>query len=359
LFFDGHLYQLIALTFPSPYQDIHSLFPQFPKSPTYLTAWFPAYPFLIWTAKLALHDPRLAALVVSWLASGLAVVAFYELARRFTERPLAPVLAFSFLPPEWLLCGSLAFVEPLFVALFTATMTCFVAGKRNLAIAAAGMTIVTQKTGILVLPVLFLSLWNGSLAKTLRAFSPYLVALLPAAALQTYLWFAFSDPVVNIATHRRVFGGTYLSVPFLAIVNGLLEPRSALSGLFWTRKLMTLGSVVFYAGSFAFCWRTRTREETPLLAWLGVVTAFGVSLAGSWGYYAFARLCVVAAPAALLLLARRTQAPLARLWPALTLMVPLVVLYDVLATLGQLELWSRLWSPGYLEIVVRQMATFR
>ena len=357
LFFDGHIYQLIAQTFPHPYQDIHSLFPQFPKSPTYLTAWFPGYPLIIWTANWAVHDLRMAALVVSWIASGLAVVAFYELARRMTDRPLAAAAIFTFLPPEWLLCGSLAFVEPLFVGLFIATMAFFVAGRRNAAIAVAGLTIVSQKTGILVLPVLFLSIWNGSLKNTVRVFLPYLAALLPLAALQAYLWLVFSDPIINFATHRRVFGGSYFSLPFLSLASGLLEAHSALPGLFWTRKLMTFGSVVFYAGTWAWCWRKRTPEETPLLVWLGVVTAFAVSLAGSWGYYAFARLCVVAAPPALLLWARRTRAPLARFWPALVLLAPLVVLYDAFAALGHLELWSRLWSPRYLALVVHHFAS--
>ncbi len=359
LYFDGHIYQLIARTFPHPYQDIHSLFAQFPKSPTYLTAWFPAYPFLIWTVNLAIHDLRLSALVVSWAAAGLAVVAFYELARRSTDRPLPAAVAFSFLPPEWLLCGSLAFVEPLFVCLFTATMAFFVAGRRNAAIVAAALTVVTQKSGILLLPVLMLSLWNGSLKSTIRAGWPYLAALVPAAALQTYLWLAFSDPTINFATHRRVFGGSYLTFPFLSIISGLNETRSALPGLFWTRKLMTLGSVVFYAGTWVWCWRRRTPEETPLLAWLGVVTVFVLSLAGSWGYYAFPRLCVVAAPPALLLLARRARGPFARFWPALLLLVPWVILYDAHAALGHIALWNRLWSTDYFTLVAGRVLHWR
>lgn len=355
LFFDGHIYQFIARTFPQPYAHAHALFPEFPKSPTYLTAWFPLYPAAIRGAYALLGDWRLAALAASWAASGLAVLSFYGLARGLTRRPLAAALIFSFLPPTWLLCGSLAFVEPLFAALFIAAVRYHVAGRAAAAAAAAGLAIVAQKTGVLILPVLVLGGWKGSWGRTLRASLPYAAALLPLAALQVYLLAAFGSASINFETHRRVYGGDYLALPFSSLVRGLLEPVSALPGLFWTRKLMTLGSVLFYS-SWLWAWRRREPEEAPLLAWLGVVMLFAVCLSGPWGYYAFARLSVVAAAPALLLLARRVKAPAGRWWPALLLLAPFSMTYAALDALGHLELWTRIWPPEYFLLALRNLA---
>lgn len=359
LFFDGHIYQLIARTFPHPYAGIHELFPGFPKSPAYLTCCFPLYPVFIWAADAALHDLRLAALAVSWLASSLAVVAFYELARRLCERPLPAALAYSFLPPTWLLTGSLAFVEPVFALCFISAMGFFLAGKRGPAIAAASLTLLAQRTGVLILPVFFLSLWKGSPRRALREFAPYLLALLPVAGLQLYFWRVFGDPFINVTTHHRVYGGSYLSVPFRSLLLGLLETRSALPGLFWARKAMMLGSILFYAGTWAWCARSRRAGETPLLAWLGMFALPALLLSGDWGYYAFPRVIAAAAPAAILLLARRAEGSLPRRWPAALLLAPVVATYAALDALGHMELWGRLWPPEYAALLARQLASWR
>lgn len=359
IFFDGHVYQLIARTFPQPYVGIHALFPGFPKSPEYLTCCFPLYPALIWAADALLRDSRSAALAVSWLASSLAVVAFYELARRHCERPLPVALAYSFLPPTWLLTGSLAFVEPAFALCFISAMGFFMAGRRAPAIAAASLAILAQRTGILILPVFFLGLWKGSVTRALREFAPYLAALLPAACLQLWFWRAFGDPLVNVTTHHRVFGGDYLSVPLRSLLLGLLERESALPGLFWTRKLMMLGSIAFYLGTWAWCFRGRRRGEAPLLAWLGAFVIPALLLSGAWGYYAFPRVIAASAPAALLLLARRAEGSLPRWWPAAALLAPVSMAYGALDALGHMELWGRLWPPEYVALLARQLASWR
>lgn len=359
IFFDGHLYQLIARTFPQPYAGVHALFPGFPKSPEYLTCCFPLYPALIWAADALLSDLRLAALAVSWLASSLAVVAFYELARRLCARPLAAALAYSFLPPTWLLTGSLAFVEPVFSLCFVSAMGFFIAGRRGPAVAAAALAILAQRTGVLILPVFLLSLWKGSWTRAARDFAPYLAALLPVAALQLWFWRAFGDPFINVSTHHRVFGGSYVSVPLRSMLLGLLETRSALPNLFWTRKLMMLGCLAFYAGTWAWCRRERRAEERPLLAWLGLFVLPALLLSTAWGYYAFPRVIAAAAPAAILLLARRAEHALPRWWPAAALLAPFSMLYAALDALGHIELWARLWPPEYVALLARQLASWR
>jgi len=44
--YDGHVYILIAKSFPHPYVGIEKIFPGYPHSLS-SPAWFPLYPFLI------------------------------------------------------------------------------------------------------------------------------------------------------------------------------------------------------------------------------------------------------------------------------------------------------------------------
>lgn len=345
LFFDGHVYILIAKSLPRLYGDVHAFFPAFPKSVSYLTAWFPVYPALIAAVGPMLGDLRWAALAVSQAAAAAAVVLFYELARRFTRRPLAAAGLFLALPPIWLLCGSLAFVEPVYVCLFIATMLCHLSGKRAWAMALAGLVLVTQKSGFLILPIMLLTDPGLRQAPRWRALLPYAAALAPVALLQAYLWSLYGDPLVNVHAQQRVFGGTFFGWPGRAFAASLLDPGQPFRGLLGLRKLTITASLLFYAGALAVSWPRRTSRTFPLMVWLGVVLAFTLCLASANAFYVFPRYMLMAAPAAMLLWADRLE----RLpGPAgLAVLAALALAFNAAEALSQLDLASRYWTPPY------------
>jgi hypothetical protein len=358
LFFDGHVYQLVARTFPAVYADIHGVFPQFPKSPVFLTAWFPIYPFLIWLVDHVVHDLRFAALIVSWLAGALAVVVFYDLAKTETNRPVTAALIFSVIPPTWLLCGSLAFVEPVFVCLLLLAVRFVLIDRRLLAGASVGLAVAAQKSGILIFPILALGLGaEKSLPRFLRRYGYLAIGLIPIVILQAYLWKTFGDPLINVKEHHIVYGGRYFAFPFSALVSGLLSPDSSSAGWLWIHKIMIACSVMFYSAILAASLFQREKNRLSI-AWLGVVLIFNACLAGGWGYYAFARLMVMAAPAAVILGVQILGDRLPPWWVPL-LCAPVVMALNAIEALGHLELASRYWTPDYFRILASYIRLWR
>ena len=347
LFFDGHLYILIARSLPRLYAGAGAAFPAFPKDAAFLTAWFPAYPALIRALALFV-DWRWAALLACWVPASLAVALFHELARDYTPRPLPAALLFAFLPPAWLLGGSLAFVEGLYACLLLGCVLALRRGRVPLACALGAAFALTQKSGFLLAPILLLGFGRRSL--------PVLAAAAAAgAALQLYLWRAFGDPLINLETHRRIFGGAYFGLPFAGIAQGLLSSESPFAGLFAARKAYIALETLFYAGAFAWALRRPKADERPLLAWLGCALLFYSCLTGAAGFYAFPRFMTVAAAPALLLAWRRLPPLSARWAPAAALALAACLSWNAADSLSALDLASRYWGPGYYRAFVASL----
>lgn len=71
MLYDGHIYMIIAKSFPTPYLHTRELVPfvtTFQDSRFFL-GWFPFYPALIWLASLPIGDFRLSALAVAHVAA--------------------------------------------------------------------------------------------------------------------------------------------------------------------------------------------------------------------------------------------------------------------------------------------------
>lgn len=265
----------------------------------YFTGWFPLYPLLIRAAALLARDARWAALAVSWGASAAAVLLFRRLAERFTPRPLLASALFAFFPATWLLCGSLAFVEPVFLCAALAAVLGALDRRPVPTAAAAAAAMLAQKSGVLVLPVAAAAVWSRRGRLERRDLAPLAASLIAPAALQGYLWAVFGDPLVNVRVQRDIFGGALFGVPLAGFVRGALTPSPLGNPLH--RALVVL-SFAFYAAAAAAGARRGRREERPLLAWLAIVLAFHACLAGPWAFWSLPRFLVLGAPPALLLL---------------------------------------------------------
>lgn len=355
LFYDGHLYLLVSKTWPKLYSDPRAFFPAFPETPDFLTVWFPAYPAAIrlWTG-VAGGDIQLAALLASWFAGALAVVLFYELAREYVESPLFAAFLFSFLPYTWLLGGSVAMVESTYLCALIGCVLAVHHGRVGWAAALAAVTVLSQKSGFLLLPALVL----GARPRA-RALWPVLAAVAAAAILQGYLWWRFGDPFVNARAARDVFGneGGWFAIPFAAFVKWMLEPGSLFADLYWPRKAIIVLEAACYVGLLVWAIRRWSPRLTLLVCWLGTVVLFHSLLKGIFAFYAFPRFMVMAAPAALLLACH--YAPRVgqwKWWIAAGLLLPATVAWTVVDSLDAFDLCVRHWTPDYYRLLIRALA---
>jgi hypothetical protein len=104
---------------------------------------------------------------------------------------------------------------------------------------------------------------------------------------------------------HSVFWDTHLTWPFAALIeNAARWLRGTAPG---PNFALTYASVAFYLTALAAGLREREPRLRFLAVWVAIITLFHVSLAGEWGGFDFARLAILAWPAALILLWRRVR----------------------------------------------------
>ncbi len=345
LFYDGHMYILTARTLPALYSDLQVFFPNFPEDPRYITGWFPVYPGFIKLFSLFTGDLRLAALIAAWLAGGIAVVLFYESAKDYLKNPLFAAILFSFLPTAWLVAGSLALAESIFVCLLLACILTLQRGKTGWAALFAALAVLTQKSGFLLLPILLFA------AKPRRrALLPCTSAIAAAAALQLYLWWLFGDPLINVRVVTATFGDGegIIGFPFAGFITWMLDSSRLFQGMFWQRKFVIVLEATFYIGVLSWALLRYSPHMTVFIGWLGIVLLFYASLSGVWSFYAFPRHMSMAGPAAIMLACYLFPLGEGRWrWAAAGLLLSLTMLWTVLDALAALDLCYRIWTPGY------------
>lgn len=340
--FDGHVYLAVAKTWPRLYQGVPSFLPMF-RGSEYFTGWFPLYPVLIRAAAVLVGDARAAALAVSFAASAAAVLLFRRLAGSFTTRPGLAASLFCFFPATWLVTGSLAFVEPVFLCALLAAALAALEDRPGACAAAAAAAMLAQKTGFLVLPIALALVAARRGRRGLRAFAPLGLALLAPTALQLYLWRTFGDPLVNFHVQRDIFGGAMFGWPFAAFVSGALTPSPLGGG---AARALIASSGAFYLFVAAAAWRRARADERPLLAWLLIVLVPHFCLAGHWAFFSLPRLLLMGAPPALLL--SLPLLPRGERW--LLFAAPLVLLpfFAGLLDVARAEVIVQgAWPPGY------------
>ena len=340
--YDGHVYLRIAHTLPALYVV--------PGQGPYLTGWFPLYPLLIRAAAAIVPDYRAAALAVSAIASASAVLLFRRLAGRFSRRPDLAAILFIFLPPMWLVTGSLAFVEPVFLCAALAAALAALDDRPWAAGAACAAAALAQKSGFLV-PVIVLLIAGSRRRLDARWLPALALPALALAGLQGWLWRAFGDPLINLKVQREVFGGALFDAPLHAFVRGLLDPP--LMGGPWRKAAIGACGLAYLGTAAAAFWRAKP-EERPLRLWLGVALGFYFCLGGVWAFQSLPRFLLLAAPPAILLL----EPLLPRAERRLLLLAPLLLLpyFAGLLELAQAEaLLRRAWGADYLSAASQEL----
>ncbi len=358
LFYDGLSYIYIAKSFPRVYIGAPADFPIFYK-PVGFTAFFAFYPLLIRAVDFLLHDARIAALSVSQLSASLAVVVFHRLACRFSARPALAALIFCVFPPTWLLTGSAAMVESVFLLVWLACLLFWKKGELSKAAACAAVAMLTQKSGFLLVAIIALCEFRRGGLRGLRRLWPFALSFAPAALMQVYLGAVFHDPWVSFRIMSDINGPAF-QLPFQGFMEGLLSPTQWYHGHFWLRKFLLASSCIFYVLLLAAAWRRRARLEFSLIAWLGVVLLFHGSLGGIRSYFPFPKYMTAAAPAAILLALELLPAALARrsaVWTGLLIAwIPAVLALGAMDIFSAMDLELRMWPRGYFQIVTSYLA---
>lgn len=152
---------------------------------SYFLVHLPGYPALV--KALSFVGYQRALLLVSLLASAVAVVVFYRLARDVWRLPspawLATVLLF--LPPRWLLFRSVGSTEAVFAMLALLSIASFERGRIGRASGLAALAAVTRIPGLMLVPAFGLVLLTRRQARRL----PWLLLVpVPLLLYFGYCW---------------------------------------------------------------------------------------------------------------------------------------------------------------------------
>jgi hypothetical protein len=355
-FYDGLAYLYISKTFPLAYVTPVPHFPLLLK-PMVFTVWFPVYPFIIRLADFLFRDTRVSALATAQLCASASTVLFYQLAKTTTRRPALASILFCFFPPVWLLAGSLALVEPVYVVFFITSFLYFRTGQIKKSAACAAAAILTQKSGFLILPIILIDELCTNGPRRMRRLAPFILSPLPTFLVQAGLCAHLGDPLGTLKIMQAAKGDAGFQLPFQGFLRGFTSSEQWFRGHFWLRKAAMAFCASFYLGILAAAWRRRSRLDRGLIAWLGVVLLFNSFLGGDAGYVGFPRYMIVAAPAALLLLIELLPSGLAsrpgHVLAMVLLWIPLVMTIDVTEIIAAVDLILRIWPKGYFQALLR------
>lgn len=296
VFFDGYLYLDIARSFPLPFS---------PEGRDYL-GQAPGYPALIYLVRqlvpLDTVNWGALALAASWLAGALCAGAFYRVCRAAGLAPFWPSVAFIVANPRWLSVAATAHSESLAMLFVLLTAAAQLRGRLGWAAIWLSLAGLTRFPALLIGAALaFDWLWvrRRRGPRTLALLS---LPLLAFAAHNLYLFLRVPGFAGMGAAHS-VFWDTRPTWPFQALLeNAVRWLQGTAPG---PNFALTYLSVAFYLASLAAGLFEREPRLRFLVVWLAVILLFHVSLAGEWGGFDFARLVILAWPAALILLWRR------------------------------------------------------
>jgi hypothetical protein len=302
-FFDGSIYLEIARSFPLPYA---------PAAPHY-ASHAPGYPALIYLLREALPLDRVnwgwPALVASWLPAALAVAVFQGLCRDLGLRSRLPALAFALLNPRWLSVAATAHAEGL------ATLLVLLCARAQLRGDLRACVLWLSAAGLVRYPAFLVgaAVAFGELVQR-RERRPRRLALLAVPPLafglfQLYLRLHLPG-FAGLSEAHRVFWDAHPTWPFASLIGNL---AAAIRGapLPGGAPLGYLAAAL-YLGSLLVAWKSPRPELHWLGVWVAAVALFHASLSGEWGGFDYARLTILAWPAALLVLWCRFAAGRAR-----------------------------------------------
>lgn len=188
-FWDGPLYVVVSHTMYTPESPLYAASGLWAS---YYAAHFPLYPFAI--LVLSPFGVFEAMIIATILFAAAAAVMFYQIVKEFelATHPLLLTLFFAFFPLRWFLYRNVGASEPAFIFLCLAAIYFLKKDQIPYFVVAAILATFTRIFGILLFPVLLITLiWKKQL--NLKNF--LLSLLIPASILLlfTYYFISFGD----------------------------------------------------------------------------------------------------------------------------------------------------------------------
>lgn len=302
VFFDGHLYLEIAKSFPLPFSQ---------AGLDYL-GHAPGYPALAWGMRMATPDAAVswgtALLLASWIPAALCPVAFALVARE-SERA-APSgsrrsfawagLLFAVLNPRWVSLAASAHPESLAMLLLILALLAHLRGQAAASGVLLSLCVLTRYPSLLLgLPFAWAVLVTQRQLVPARVFW-VLSPLVAFSLIQLYLD-ARVPGFTSLEQTHDLFWETGLVLPFTELILNASPSH-------WPAEYrlyeVTYATAFFYLAAVIVGLRRSERAVWMLPLWVGVMLVFHASLSGKLGAYDFARLVVLAWPAALLVMWR-------------------------------------------------------
>lgn len=295
-FFDASIYIEIAKSFPLPYA---------PEGPDYL-GHAPGYPALMaffrsLTPRVYLHWGALA-LLASWVPAALSAVAFYVLCRELDLEPMWPTVAYVVANPRWLSVASTAHAESLAMLLLLLSTIAYLRGRLGWSVVALAVAGWTRFPALLFGAALAYGVWIQRRRWDLRSIALLSVPVLAFGLLNLYLTLRV-PAFAGIAEAHRVFWDAGITWPFEALVGNAVRWWSGEGPV--SSFVLSNATLAFGLASLFIAARSSDRAARFLAIWVFAIVGFHVCLSGEWGAYDFARLVLLAWPAALLIVWRR------------------------------------------------------
>ena len=289
VFFDGHLYLEIARSFPLPYAAEGLAY----------QGHAPAYPALVALLRGisgSFASWGVAGLLGAWLPAALSASVFYGIAKKLAPAPLGATFLFIAANPRWVMLGATPHSEPLAMLLSLACLSAYLRGSLGWSVAWLSIAALARFPAILLgAPLALGVLWlRGD-----RRFSRWVLLAIPLVCFALYnLYLTLRIPDFGgILGAHAVWWDTGWTWPFAEILTHAASlDRSAVL----PTAQVTFALLLVYLAALGLGFWRRPREHWILPLWVAPILLFHVSLTGQVGAADFARLAVLAWPAALL-----------------------------------------------------------
>lgn len=287
--YDSDSYLAITNSFPVPY-NAPSMLPD--------AKHYPLLPFFIFLTNLLLNHLILSAHFVVLMAGSIAVVIFYNIAKKYSDNAYELAVLFSCFPPKWLHVSTFIFSEPVFMMFLLLGILLILEKKYLPAFASLGVAGIGRPVGIVFLAafVAYSFIRERKISITIAGLS---LGLTPFILFHLYLYSQFHR--LLLFAHSKGFGGRIFSFPFDGLFEGLFDTNMLI-----LRKLYTPLIFIFYLLSFFVCLAMLKKSRYLLITlWYlpyFIFTSFIKGESINWWFISSPRLLLPIAPAALLLL---------------------------------------------------------
>ncbi len=288
-YYDSDSYLAITQSFPLPYNS---------PSMIHDVRHYPLLPFFIFLTNLLFRSLVFSGHFVVIVASSMACVVFYNIAKKYSDNAYELAMLFSCFPPKWLHVSTFIFSEPVFMVFLLFGILLLSRERYLLGFASLGVAGIGRPVGVLFVAVfaVFALIKTKKISVMIKCVS---IGATPFVLFHVYLYSVFHR--VLLLAHSKGYGDKIFSFPFDGLLTGLFD-----ANMMFARKLYTPSIFIFYFLSFLVCLAVLRKDRYLLIAlWYLPYFLFTCFVKGNtinWWFISSPRLLLPVAPAGIILL---------------------------------------------------------